>query len=67
MNARRQDHRQIRLLMSGRKALALRKQGMAPMDILMVIGGSRARMYKAMHAAEREALEPLVSIDPLLL
>jgi hypothetical protein len=57
--SRRPDQRRARLIADGRKALALRKQGMRPMDVLMVIGGSRPRMYKAMDAAEAK--------DPLLL
>lgn len=70
---RRTDIRRAQLIADGRKALALRKQGMRPTDVLMVIGGSRPRMYKAMDAAERAA-DPLTEynerkfgVDPLLL
>jgi len=57
---RRIDHRLTLLIEDGRKALALRAQGVKPPDVLAAIGGSRARMYKAMYAAE-------AAIDPLLL
>jgi hypothetical protein len=57
---RRIDRRLTLLIQDGRKALALRAQGVKPSAILAIIGGSRARMYKAMYAAE-------AAIDPLLL
>jgi hypothetical protein len=57
---RRIDRRRTLLIADGRKALALRAQGVKPPAVLAAIGGSRARMYKAMDAAEAQ-------LDPLLL
>jgi hypothetical protein len=51
---RRIDRRRALLIADGRKALALRRRGLAPPDVLLVIGGSRARLYKAMDAAEQQ-------------
>jgi hypothetical protein len=57
---RRIDRRHALLVQDGRKALALRDRGVKPIAILAAIGGSRARMYKAMDAAD-------AARDPLLL
>jgi hypothetical protein len=58
------DHRAAKLLADGQQALALRNRGVAPADILLAIGGSRPRMYKAIHAAiaaQQSAIDPLLS------
>lgn len=57
-STRRQSQR-AQLLADGRKALELvRTRPIA--DVLMIVGGSRARLYRAM------ALAATVSPDPLL-
>jgi hypothetical protein len=59
---RRPDYRRTRLLRDGRKALAMLDQGKSIPDVRMVIGGSRARLYRAIAAARAHA-----GIDLLLL
>ena len=54
-----------RLLQDGRKALALIEAGHKPRDALMVIGGSRARLYRAMEIARQT--DGQTPADPLLL
>ena len=53
------------LLQDGRKALALIEAGHKPRDALMVIGGSRARLYRAMELARQT--DGQTPADPLLL
>lgn len=66
------------LLVDGHKALALIQDGKTINDLLMVIPGSRARLYRAMAAASAQvrhlAVDPLTEYnkrkfgsDPLLL
>lgn len=60
----RQAVRRAQLLSDGRKALALVAHGHDIKDVLAVIGGSRARLYRAMGRAAPEA--PASVLDPLL-
>jgi hypothetical protein len=69
MPIRKPDWRRTRLLADGRKALEMRRAGRSPADMLMVLGCSRARLYRAMDAAERAepmaaARAPAPQIDP---
>lgn len=57
--------RRARLLADGRKALALLGAGRTIVDCLMVIDGSRARLYRALHAASDGQYAPKVH-DSLL-
>lgn len=54
------SRRQVKLVTDGRHALDLIAQGFKPRDALELIGGSRARMYRAMNAALALA-EPLLT------
>jgi hypothetical protein len=54
-----------KLLSDGRKALAMIEAGHKPRDALMVIGGSRARLYRAMELARQT--DGQTPADPLLL
>jgi len=54
---RKPDYRRTRLLQDGRHALALLKAGRSIPEVMLVIPGSRARLYRAMNTAR----------DPLLL
>lgn len=63
---RSQDWRTAKLLADGRKALAMRAAGRSPSDMLMVMGCSRARLYRAMHRALKEDSKPTRKRDPLL-
>jgi hypothetical protein len=61
MSTTRSDAKRAQLLSDGRKALELAK--VRPIaDVLLIVGGSRARLYRAMAAAELAA-----NRDPLLL
>ena len=55
------DHRTAKLLADGQKALKLRQSGTSPRDMLLVLGCSRARLYRAMAVASQQS-----SGDPLL-
>jgi hypothetical protein len=58
----RRDFQRAQLLKDGRKAIALLKAGRSVPDCLALLGGSRAKLYRAIRAAM--AQQP---IDPLLL
>lgn len=45
------DRQQAQILADGQRALKLISQGLKPRDALVLIGGSRARMYRAMNIA----------------
>lgn len=45
------DAKQDKLLRDGRRALKLAAGGMSGADILLMVGSSRARLYRAMNAA----------------
>lgn len=45
------ERRQAQMLADGQRALKLISQGLKPRDALVLIGGSRARMYRAMNVA----------------
>ena len=47
-------HDKMRLIADGRKARQLLASGMKPRDVLLVVGGSRARLYRALAIAESE-------------
>ena len=70
LNTRR-DIQRDKLLADGRKALEMVKSGRSMLDVLMVIGGSRTRLYRAMELAELEdssqAVQNNTQGDPLLL
>lgn len=55
--------RRARLLADGRKALTM-IEAHPIADVLLIVGGSRARLYRAMAAAQ-SASAP--AVDPLLL
>ena len=60
----RRDIQRAQLIADGRKALALvRHHPIA--DVLMIVGGSRARLYRAMGLA-LDADNPQPKRDPLL-
>jgi hypothetical protein len=62
----RQAERRAQLLADGRQALELIKT-LPIADVLMLIGGSRARLYRAMHAATAaNHPERTTWADPLL-
>jgi hypothetical protein len=54
------DHRRAKFMADGIKALAMREQGASPAEILAEIGGSRPRMYKAIHAAMARGVDELL-------
>lgn len=56
------DWRRAKLLQDGRKALELQTKGIGPSDALMAIGGSRARLYRAIDYARQTDK----TTDPLL-
>jgi hypothetical protein len=53
------QRKQDRLKADGERALLLIANGMKPRDVLLFIGGSRARLYRAMDVA-RETFDPLL-------
>jgi hypothetical protein len=57
----RREAQRAQLMMDGRKALELVKTRPVA-DVLLVIGGSRARLYRAMAMASDQAQ----TVDPLL-
>jgi hypothetical protein len=61
MHRRKIQRQQLRL--DGLKAHALIDTGLKPADVLLVVGGSRARLYRALKTVESETQ----STDPLLL
>lgn len=66
--ARLADYRGAKLIADGHTALAMRQRGATPSEMLLAIGGSRPRMYKAMRAAiDAEELRVQPAIDPLLM
>jgi hypothetical protein len=42
------NYRQTLLIADGRKALAMRERGVAPEDMMLLLGTSRPRLYRAM-------------------
>lgn len=70
LNTRR-DIQRDKLLADGRKALEMVKSGRSMLDVLMVIGGSRTRLYRATELAALEdssqAVQNNTQGDPLLL
>jgi len=47
-------HDKLRLIADGRKARQLLDSGMKPRDVLLIVGGSRARLYRALAIAQSE-------------
>lgn len=58
-NGSRSEARRAQLLADGRKALELVKTRPIA-DVLLVVGGSRARLYRAMAAATDFSRDPLL-------
>lgn len=60
----RQSVRRSQLLSDGRKAIAMIEHGATITDVLMVVSGSRARLYRAMARVDDGYVG---NHDPLLL
>lgn len=54
------DYRGPRLRADGAKALAMLKAGRTIPDIMLVMPGSRARLYRAMAIVRAESRDPLL-------
>lgn len=63
------SERRLELLRDGKKALMLQDTGRSVDDIVMIIGGSRARICRAMQAvrSQRGPASIDVDMDPMLL
>ncbi len=66
----RRTAQRAQLRQDGYKAISMLKRGMKPADVLALIGGSRARLYRAIATVDDDfvysaGVRP--AVDPLLL
>jgi len=63
LKCHRRTAQRAKLHQDGRKAIAMIDSGLKPSDALMIVGGSRARLYRAMALIDEDYVAPP---DPLL-
>jgi hypothetical protein len=59
LKSQRRQSQRAQLAADGRKALEL-VETRPIADVLLIVGGSRARLYRAMAAASQESRDPLL-------